>query len=350
MSETVRVRVDAAGALRNGRYAFTHRYTLVTELLQNARRAGASLVRIEHDPESQRLVVADDGCGVQDFQRLLTINESGWSEETVEAERPFGVGFSKCLYAASRVSVKSCGRHLSFECDQALQMSELIVEPCADAPAAGTVVELDGVDLPRLGETIDRLTRGFAVPVTYNGQPQRRAHALGQRDFAVTPAGLLSLGGSTDGRIASGIYLYLDGHPIGDLRQQFLGRECDVDVLHLDSKTFAARLPDRTSLIDAEEKRLVIEAARQALWREVLLERKRALPPDEFAERYFQVAAHHALTDVFDDLELVPRHVCWFVGAYPTATGGQAAASSMAMRPSCCAWRASASARGTQRT
>jgi hypothetical protein len=323
MSETVRVQVDAAGALRNGRFAFTDRYTLVTELLQNARRAGASAVRIEHDPAGKRLVVIDDGCGVQDFQRLLTINESGWSEDTVEAERPFGVGFSKCLYAASRVSVKSRGRQLSFECDQALQRSELIVEPCADAPAAGTVVALDGVDLPRLSEYIDRLTRGFAVPVSYNGQSQRRAHALGHRDFALTQAGLLSLGGSADGRIASGVYLYLDGHPIGELRMEFLGRECDVDVLHLDSRTFAARLPDRTSLIDAEEKRLLIEAARKALWHQVLLERKSALPPDEFVERYFQVAEHYALTDVFDDIELVPRQVCWFVGAYPTATGGQ---------------------------
>ena len=323
MSETVRVRVDAAGALRNGRFAFTNRYTLVTELLQNARRAGASTVRVEHDPAGKRLVVADDGCGVQDFQRLLTINESGWSEDTVEAERPFGIGFSKCLYAASRVSVKSRGRQLSFECDQALRMSELIVEPCADAPAVGTVVDLDGVDLPRLSEYIDRLTRGFPVPVSYNGQSQKRAHAIGHRGFTATQAGLLSLSGLTDGSLPSGTYLYLDGHPVGELGVEFLGRECDVDVLHLDSRKFAARLPDRTSLIDAEEKRLLIEAARDALWRQVLLERKRALPADEFVERYFQVAERYSLKDVFDDLELVPRQVCWSVGAYPTATGGQ---------------------------
>ena len=323
MTETVQVRVDAAGALRNGRYAFTNRYTLVTELLQNARRAGASEVRIEHDPAGKRLVVTDDGCGMQDFQRLLTINESGWSEDTVEAERPFGVGFSKCLYAASRVSVKSRGRQLSFESEQALQMSALVVEPSADAPTVGTIVELEGVDLPHLDGCIDRLTQGFPIPVSYNGQSQERPHALGHRDFVATEVGLMSLCGLTDGSMPSGICLYLDGHPIGGFERGYLFPYGHVDVLHLDSRKFAARLPDRTELIDMEEKRLVIAAARDAAWQRFLLERKTAMPAEEFAERYFDVAARYSLTDIFDDLELVPRQVCWSVGFYPTATGGQ---------------------------
>ena len=35
----VQVRVNERGALRNGRFAFTNKLTLVSELLQNARRA-----------------------------------------------------------------------------------------------------------------------------------------------------------------------------------------------------------------------------------------------------------------------------------------------------------------------
>jgi hypothetical protein len=41
----IQVRINEEGALRNQRYAFTDRFTLVSELLQNARRAGA--MRIE---------------------------------------------------------------------------------------------------------------------------------------------------------------------------------------------------------------------------------------------------------------------------------------------------------------
>ena len=38
----IQVRINEEGALRNQRYAFTDRFTLVSELLQNARRAAAT--------------------------------------------------------------------------------------------------------------------------------------------------------------------------------------------------------------------------------------------------------------------------------------------------------------------
>ena len=96
----VHVRVNERGALHNGRFAFTNKLTLVSELLQNARRAGATQVTIDHDATARRLTVIDDGCGIEDFQRLLTFNESGWDEDTIRTEHAFGLGFSKCLYAA----------------------------------------------------------------------------------------------------------------------------------------------------------------------------------------------------------------------------------------------------------
>lgn len=39
----IQVRINEEGALRNQRHAFSNRFTLVSELLQNARRAGARL-------------------------------------------------------------------------------------------------------------------------------------------------------------------------------------------------------------------------------------------------------------------------------------------------------------------
>ena len=93
----VRLSINEQGALRNQRYAFTDRYTLVSELLQNARRAKAARVWIDYSPATRQLVVEDDGIGISDFQKLFTLNESGWDESTARDERPFGVGFSKCL-------------------------------------------------------------------------------------------------------------------------------------------------------------------------------------------------------------------------------------------------------------
>ena len=59
--EYVQVRINEDGTLRNQRYAFSDRFTLITELLQNSRRAGATLIEISHDPASQTLRVIDDG-------------------------------------------------------------------------------------------------------------------------------------------------------------------------------------------------------------------------------------------------------------------------------------------------
>ena len=60
----VQVRINEEGALRNQRYAFTDRFTLISELMQNARRAGAQRIAISYDEESRILRVVDDGCGI----------------------------------------------------------------------------------------------------------------------------------------------------------------------------------------------------------------------------------------------------------------------------------------------
>ena len=158
----VQVKINERGALRNGRFAFTNKFTLISELLQNGRRANATEVHVDYDTSAQRLIVSDNGCGIEDFQRLLTFNESGWDDATVQTEHPFGLGFSKCLYAAKHVTVTSRGMRLAFDCEAALDQAELDVVLATDAAPGITTVCLDGVELPNLDNLIDRITRGFS--------------------------------------------------------------------------------------------------------------------------------------------------------------------------------------------
>jgi hypothetical protein len=71
------------------------------ELLQNSRRADATRVdvRIEAVSAIQCVVeIQDDGTGIPDFERLLTLGESGWNEDLKATEDPAGMGFySLCL-------------------------------------------------------------------------------------------------------------------------------------------------------------------------------------------------------------------------------------------------------------
>jgi len=96
----VQVRINEEGTLRNQRYAFTDKFTLISELMQNARRAGAGRIEIDYDEKSKMLCVIDDGCGIADFQKLLTFNESGWDPATWVEERPFGIGLPRTIRAS----------------------------------------------------------------------------------------------------------------------------------------------------------------------------------------------------------------------------------------------------------
>ena len=70
---------------------------IFAETLQNARRAGATRVRVAltGDPENGpvTVTVADDGDGIADAAVLLSFGENGWSEDLVRREDAAGMGF-----------------------------------------------------------------------------------------------------------------------------------------------------------------------------------------------------------------------------------------------------------------
>jgi hypothetical protein len=60
------------------------------EILQNARRAGATQVDITN--KDGLVTVSDNGCGIEDFSKLLDLGDSDWDEAMEMAEDPAGVG------------------------------------------------------------------------------------------------------------------------------------------------------------------------------------------------------------------------------------------------------------------
>ena len=68
--------------------------TVLAEVLQNARRAGATRVEIEHFGEEGQatLVGRDDGHGIADMDKLVTFGASAWDERTDLVENAAGMG------------------------------------------------------------------------------------------------------------------------------------------------------------------------------------------------------------------------------------------------------------------
>jgi hypothetical protein len=315
----IQVRINEEGALRNQRFAFTDRFTLVSELLQNARRAGATSIVIDHDAEARTLTVRDNGCGIDDFQKLLTFNESGWDEPTRDAENPFGVGFSKCLYAAVRCVVRSRGLCADFDTAAALARTPIDVIDLAEAWTEGTEVELHGVDLPELASRIATLCAGFPVPIRFNGKAVDRPHAASNLLLVDTPVGGLHLYGTHDGEHSHDTMVYLQGFCV--LRPIYHRPE-RVNVLHLDPRQFMARLPDRDKLIDEDRQQRRIDISLRAEWRRVLEDAKRTLPPDLFVARFYAALRAWGQLDLLNDIDVLPAAVFDEICGYPYQESG----------------------------
>ena len=113
-SRTIRARIHESAVKRVTRTYAATLAEIFTELLQNARRADATRIRIAveraaDDPgqtgESQFAVtVADDGAGIADPALLLSFGENGWSDELVRREDAAGFGFASLARRGCSVS------------------------------------------------------------------------------------------------------------------------------------------------------------------------------------------------------------------------------------------------------
>lgn len=311
----IQVRINEEGTLRNQRYAFTDRFTLISELLQNARRAGATQIEIRHDATSKVLHVTDDGRGIDDFQKLLSFNESGWDASTCAEERPFGVGFSKCLYAASRCVVASGRQRVDFDTSAALAKSPIEVMQAGESDAiAGTQIELHGVDLPDLAARIEIVCLGFPVPVLFNGKTLERRFAEAHIATVPSPMGTVHLTGTRDGKHSHHTLVFLQGFCVLNTSYLPLG---EVNVVHLDSRQFVARLPDRDKLIDEDVQHKRIEAELKEGWRRILEVAKTQLAPDRFVEIYYPAMRAWGHVDLLNDLDVLPCELFDAIVGYP---------------------------------
>ncbi len=109
----------------------------IIELLQNARRAGATHVEITN--AGGNVTVCDDGRGIDDFAKLLDLGGSGWEEAFEDSEDPAGVGLF-CL-APRAVTIRSKGQMVQISNDG---WRGAPVEVQSDPePASGTIVQFE---------------------------------------------------------------------------------------------------------------------------------------------------------------------------------------------------------------
>ncbi|MFC0203324.1 ATP-binding protein [Novosphingobium soli] len=150
------------------------------EILQNARRGGASRVdicRLDQD-QGTILRIRDDGRGIADPAKLLALGDSDWESDIARSEDPAGMGvFSlagRHVVIRSRTADAEDGWQVTippqaWESGEPLDLVPAIV-------AKGTEIE---IDLPKawadeLGQAVKNAARFYPLPVFYGDE--RQAH------------------------------------------------------------------------------------------------------------------------------------------------------------------------------
>ena len=135
----------------------------IIEILQNARRAGATKVEITN--QDGYVIVRDNGEGVDDFSRLLDLGGSGWEQALESSEDPAGVGLF-CL-APRQVTIRSNGRIATISGDG---WTGAPVEIQKDPePVQGTILRFQ--DEEWTSAAVDRNAVFSGMDVTVDGTP-----------------------------------------------------------------------------------------------------------------------------------------------------------------------------------
>lgn len=288
---------------------FSNTTTFIGEMLQNARRAGATLIDIEMGEDT--FSMADDGIGIADFGKLLSIAISGWEQQIQNEEAPYGMGFFSIVYAAKKMEVQSMGRRFTASREQILNLEPIPIEAHHRAEP-GTKIILTGLaqSSQELLSAIMSFSRGFPVPVQVDGELIKRPDAQDENHLVQTPYGWASLDAALGGQISR---TYLQGLPIALNRPQGIF----ANILHLDPRQFHGRLPDRAELSHADEayKRLKHMARIHAIER---LE-KLCSSMDEctFVTKYGQRLCELRAVDALSNLSHVPPRWVFSYGETP---------------------------------
>lgn len=324
----IKLQVETENLIGNLRYTFATASSMVKELLQNSRRAGATLITLDLDLEQSYIRITDDGCGIDDFSKLLKVSKSGWSDDVKKAEAAFGMGWLSCLFNAERVEVKSKGQSISFCTKDALEFSELAVEQVSDADKL-TTITLYGVDdvfksletngmkhlkgMESILKALSDIVVGFPVKLLVNGIEAESTFAVGSSKFTWVDLDIGKVGYTQKfldyflGGQSVDAVCFLQGFSIARLKIADKWHSWSSELcVHLDGNQYFGRMADRDQL---HNKDICEKAILQCLinWlKDMALSDKKSMSEPEWICKYHSVRYTLGLSEYFTNSDYVP--------------------------------------------
>jgi len=175
MTTTIQAQVSPATLSKVSRLFNASLTDCLNELLQNARRAGASRVAIMLS-EDLELTIEDDGTGIADPQTLLTLGESNWSEATHHQEAPAGMG----IFSLANRNVLIRSHNWQVHLTPAHFTGEVIarVEPCEMISGTRISFTIGEKEAKFFDDKVGHLAKFYPVPLWLNGKEISRQDFL----------------------------------------------------------------------------------------------------------------------------------------------------------------------------
>jgi hypothetical protein len=175
MTTTIQAQVSQATLSKVSRLFNSSLTDCLNELLQNARRAGATTVTIRLS-DDHLLTVEDDGTGIAQPQTLLTLAESDWSEATKLQEAPAGMG----VFSLANRSVTIRSHDWQVHLTPAHFAGEAVatVESCEMISGTRLSFILKETEVPHLHQRVCQIAKYYPLPVLFNGEAILRKNFL----------------------------------------------------------------------------------------------------------------------------------------------------------------------------
>lgn len=161
---------------------------ILNELLQNARRAGATKIAIDQidDPRFGKAVrIADDGAGLEDPRSLFSLGRSRWAEPLARSEDAAGMGFfalanrGATIIARQKNSQRSWLIEASADAFHGKQPVKVTTGP---DDQFGVTIIFPEVRGENLAAGVQRATRFYPVAVEFNGESMQSLDFLGEAE------------------------------------------------------------------------------------------------------------------------------------------------------------------------
>lgn len=259
------------------------------ELIQNGRRAGAKAIYVAlyNLPEGPALSVYDDGQGIDDPAKLLTLGDSGWQDEIQHRENPAGMGVFSLAGRDVRVRSwsHSAGRGwaVHIPADGWEGGAPLAIEPCGIVRGTEFQIQLPPAWEQQLAASLRTASHFFPLPVHFEGGELPRA------DFLAGACLVEQWEGCRIGVFHDSISEASHSHRINfhgvtaacrlpTLQELGDHHNWRVRVDIVDAPVLQLVLPARKEMVENEALSRLREAAETALYRAVALEASHRLP------------------------------------------------------------------------